>query len=583
MLAIAPYEGLRDLIVEEVQKRNDIVVEAYVADMLDGRKLVESLNDKHYDFIISRAGTAELIREVIDTPVIDIKISVLDMISAINLAQNYSGDFAIVGFRSITENAVIVSQINGYSLEIRTLNSYLEIEERLIELKNKGISLIVGDVITSKKARNLGLNTILITSGKESVLNSFDEAINFSRMLSSYKRQQFLMNHIVANLNTTIIVLDKSQKVIFTNDHASTASLFKITRSLFEKLEEKGELEVIQQTENHLLSIRGECQQIYGEKYAVFYFDELKSTTNFSDPAIQFINASDEQKGNLEIISTNNERLNAVLEDVKLYTKTKNPLMMIGEKGTGKDTIAHMIHKHTRFNKNPFSVIDVRYMNKKKWLHLLEGNNSFLTKSDITIYIKNLQMVDSDCQQLLESYFINTHIHKRNKFIFSYVPSGIDSINFEAFLHFIQNELGAFPLVLPSLNERKEDIPSLSSLFISDFILKNGKQVFGLEPAAIELLKDFKWTSNIEQLKRVIKECTILTDTYYINENIVKRVLENESVPTVDHDSYLDFHKPLDEITKDIINLILSQENFNQTNAAKRLGISRSTLWRKLK
>jgi transcriptional regulator with PAS, ATPase and Fis domain len=45
----------------------------------------------------------------------------------------------------------------------------------------------------------------------------------------------------------------------------------------------------------------------------------------------------------------------------------------------------------------------------------------------------------------------------------------------------------------------------------------------------------------------------------------------------------LDLNKPLDDINKDIINLVLSEEDFNQSKAAERLGISRSTLWRKIK
>jgi len=585
ILAIAPYKGLKDLILEVAKERNNLNVQAYVADMLEGVELVNSLDTKDYDCIISRAGTAELIRKVTTIPVIDIKISIIDMISAIKLAQNSSGSFVIVGFPSITEKADMISQINHESIETITVNSAAEIDDYLNVLKNKGVRLIVGDVITVSKAKNLGFNTILVTSGKESVLDSFDEVNKLLKLQSYYEQKNRLIEEIINTIDTDIIAFNNKKNVVFTNINHMENAFFETTKDLIELVFQDKKCEIIQQIKNGLFFINGQLFESNGGKFATFYIKRLKSPVKLDDPAITIINATDESKLNLETFTTNNQQFKNLLEDIKAYSKVANPLILIGEIGTGKDALAKAIYKNGLYNKNPFIIIDVKYMDKKKWINLFNEETSILTHSNITIYIKNLQMMNQEDQQLLESYFINTYIHKRNKFIFSYVSGQSDSPSSSYLLEFFRNSLGAFPLILPNLNDRKEDISSLASLFISDLITKYGKQVFGLEPKALELLKEFKWTNNIDQLKRIIEQCVILTDTdtYYISEETVQKVLANESIPNTETSTNIDLNKPLDEINKDIINLVLAEENYNQSKAAERLGISRSTLWRKLK
>lgn len=127
-------------------------------------------------------------------------------------------------------------------------------------------------------------------------------------------------------------------------------------------------------------------------------------------------------------------------------------------------------------------------------------------------------------------------------------------------------------------------MPIMASLYLSDLNLKYGRQVTGLENEAMKLLQENNWINNIDQFKRVIEELIILTDTFYINAETVRKVLSYEILPkSYTYIHSLDLNKSLDEINKDIINLILNEENFSQSKVATRLGISRSTVWRKIK
>ena len=81
ILAVAPYEGMADILTDIAQSRDDIALTVQTGDLFTGRDIAMQLAHKNYDVIISRGGTAELIQSAVELPVIDISISVYDYTS----------------------------------------------------------------------------------------------------------------------------------------------------------------------------------------------------------------------------------------------------------------------------------------------------------------------------------------------------------------------------------------------------------------------------------------------------------------------------------------------------------------------
>jgi transcriptional regulator with PAS, ATPase and Fis domain len=587
ILAIAPYDALKDLINDVAFERKDLEVHCFVSDMLDGMEIAKSIQHKGYDAIISRAGTAELIREVSNLPVIDIKLSVIDMMRTIKLAQNYSGKFVIIGYKSITDTANIICELLQYDVEIITISDISEIDNCLSELKKKGVSLIVGDVITVNHAKVIGLNTILVTSGKKSVLNSFDEVIRLHKTILVTQQKNALIRDILDKSNVSAISYNLDKRIIYSSIKEDIDDYKKILgeiESLTDALLREKKIKIIKKLGTGLVSIRGELLEFKDSTYPTFYLENQGATVKPFDDAISYKNISDSPQVNFETFSTSSDLLKSIIKNAKAYAAIQTPIIIYGNKGTGKDTIAHTIYHNSNYNKNPLVIINSKFMNEKKWISTFESDNSIFTNTNFTIYIKNLHCMDEASQKLFESYILNTSVHKRNRFIFSCISGYSKSFDCSTLLYFIRNELNALPLIMPNLNQRSEDIPSLASLYLSDLNLKYGKQVIGLDNDATKLLQEYNWINNIDQFKRVIEELIILTDTFYINPETVKKVLSYEILPkSYTHMSSLDLNKSLDEINKDIINLVLNEEDFNQSKVAARLGISRSTLWRKIK
>lgn len=586
MLVVAPYEGLVNLIHVLVKEREDIEVHTLVGDMLEGLELVKAEDLSQYDLVISRAGTADLIREITDLPVIDIKISILDMMRAIKLAENYSGKFAIVGFKSITEQASIINQLNNYNIRINTVSKMSEIDDCLNELKEGGVSMIVGDMITTKQAKIFGLNTILVTSGMESVRNALFEAVKLHEYLRESKKKHEIMQRIHEQLDRMVISFGADREVIYSNvgDREDAGEVLRIAKELQDVLIHDKYVRVMKTIGETQYLMEGKLIPFQGENYPTFYIENQPFVLNPNDKSVTYKNATDSPQVKFEAFPTSNPDFKNVVSVAAAYSETKTPILIYGDKGSGKNILAHAIYQNSQLRKNPMVLIDSKYMNESKWTSILESDNSPFLKKGFTIYIRNLHFLDEKSQRLLELYLSNTNVHKRNRLIFSCISGYASSFDESSLLQFIKTEMAALPLVLPNLNQRKEDVSSLVSLFLSELNPKYGKQVLGLHPEGLELLREFHWTYHIEQLRKVMEALIVLADDFYIDAKDVKSVLANERLPKSGlKTSFINLDKTLDEINQDIIEFVLSDENYNYSKAAKRLGISRSTLWRKVK
>jgi phosphoglycolate phosphatase-like HAD superfamily hydrolase len=199
VLAIAPYEAMKTAIERLAKNRTDLELDAYVGDLYYGKELVQRHIGENYDAIISRGGTAQLIEEVTEVPVIEISLSVYDILRAIKLAENYKERYAILGFPSITGSAHLLCDLLQYQVDIFTVYSAAEVRPLLTKLKLEGYHMVVCDMISHTEAKLLGLNTILITSGAESIEDAFNQAVKISTSHIKVRRENQFLKEVLKN------------------------------------------------------------------------------------------------------------------------------------------------------------------------------------------------------------------------------------------------------------------------------------------------------------------------------------------------------------------------------------------------
>ena len=180
ILGIAPYEAMKTAMQKLAAQRDDLELDVYSGDLEYGAEIVRHNLNNGYDVIISRGGTAELIGRITYIPVIEISLSVYDILRSIKLAENYADRYAIVGFPSITGSAHLLCDLLQYRIDIVTIHGSEEVLGTLQRLKQNGYRMVICDMITHTTAKNLGLNAILITSGSESIESAFDQAVKVS-------------------------------------------------------------------------------------------------------------------------------------------------------------------------------------------------------------------------------------------------------------------------------------------------------------------------------------------------------------------------------------------------------------------
>jgi two-component system response regulator AtoC len=151
--------------------------------------------------------------------------------------------------------------------------------------------------------------------------------------------------------------------------------------------------------------------------------------------------------------------------------------------------------------------------------------------------------------------------------------------------------LEEYPIYLPPLRERKEDIPLLAQHFLIEFCESNDMPTLKFSKQAIQALMNYDWFGNIRELKNVVRRSAVRTAGEIV-DNISFSSIENSfnstqpaSIlsPDLTKNSTDGNFTPLDKIEKDAIEKAYFFSDKNASEAAKLLGISRATMYRKLK
>lgn len=168
--------------------------------------------------------------------------------------------------------------------------------------------------------------------------------------------------------------------------------------------------------------------------------------------------------------------------------------------------------------------------------------------------------------------------------------------------------LSVFPLTLPPLRERREDIPELVNYFIRKFAAEEGKNVRGIEPSALEVLTGYHWPGNVRQMENTVYRAVVLADRDVLTLHDFPQIaglatstptpvsqptlaLDGEGlrmitptgenmVTAYDADGHL---RTLAEVEADMIRAAIEKYDGHMSEVARRLGIGRSTLYRKVR
>jgi hypothetical protein len=121
VLGVAPYKGLGDVLIDLAKEEKNITFQLEVGDLRSGVALAEQAEAEGMDIIMSRGGTAALIQQHVNIPVVDIPVSGYDLLRALTLIKDYHGKKAVVGFENITQGVRTIGDLYGIKIDIYTI------------------------------------------------------------------------------------------------------------------------------------------------------------------------------------------------------------------------------------------------------------------------------------------------------------------------------------------------------------------------------------------------------------------------------------------------------------------------------
>lgn len=587
ILAIAPYAGMEPLLVKLAEEYPDIDLTVTVGDLKKGVEIAQNNFRANYDVIISRGGTAKLIQQSVSLPVIEITTSVHDILRTLKLSGASNGKVAVVGFSNITEKFLSLKEMLPYKIDVFTIDSTEEAVSVLQQLKNDDYHAMLCDMITYTTARGLGMNAFLITSGIESIRDAFNTALLCRSNYNHLRDENHFLRQLIHGLDTRTVVFTKEGKLFYSTLTEDDTAILDMLHTEINNVPATGKRRFIFKQNNLLYSIQ--AQRIFSDKleYVVFYFTTVKTPLAGNKCGISYFNYEEVEKIYFNSIYSVIDSVADLDNTIDQVNQNNYPVIISGEVGTGKEQIAKALYLRSSMKNQPFIQIDCDLLSDKIWGYLLNHHNSPLYGTDNTIFFKNVNALSEQQQKQLLIAIKDTEIYKRNRVIFSCISSSEGTLDSNA-MAFV-NHLHCFIITLPALRNCPSRIDSIVNLYLNRLNIDMAKQILGVSPDAMEMLRNFDWPFNYTQLSRVMRNLVIMETGPYIHSDDVREALNKERTVTAaslhakNPAKPLDLSRPLREINKEIVAMVLEAQNGNQSKAAESLGISRTTLWRLIK
>jgi len=309
------------------------------------------------------------------------------------------------------------------------------------------------------------------------------------------------------------------------------------------------------------------------------------------------------------------------------------PILITGESGVGKEVIARAVHGSSERAGKPFVAVNCGAIPENLVESILFGHEkgSFTGATDKhlgkfqeanggTLFLDEVGELPMDIQvkllRALQESEIDPVGSKRSIKVDVRIVSATNRDLAQAvaegrFREDLFYRLNVFPIEAPALRERREDIPALVDAFIRRFNVEEGKNVVGAAPETMACLTGFDWPGNVRQLENAVYRAIVLADAPYLQPHdfpsisgvaapppeaepkrlasfgpaptsgeLLAEVAKDAPVRILDGRGHL---RTLEEIERDLIQLAIEIYAGHMSEVARRLGIGRSTLYRKVR
>ncbi len=290
---------------------------------------------------------------------------------------------------------------------------------------------------------------------------------------------------------------------------------------------------------------------------------------------------------------------------IKQISTAPTNVLITGASGTGKELVARAIHNNSNRSGQPFIPVNCGAIATNLYESELFGykkgsftgaasdrDGLFKAANTGTIFLDEIGELPESVQvkllRVLQEKEIrpvgsNSVIKIDVRILAATNKDLYKEVQEKRFREDLYYRLNVVEIKLPALSERKDDIPILVNHFISRFNEELNKSIKGVDNEVMKTFLQYEWRGNLRELENMIERAVLLCETDYITLKSLPPHMQQNNQKRENYDSLPDnLSLALEEVEKQHITRILKELNWNRYDAAQRLGVDTSTLYRKM-
>lgn len=309
------------------------------------------------------------------------------------------------------------------------------------------------------------------------------------------------------------------------------------------------------------------------------------------------------QEVQLEQLDGRSRPMQDVYRQVRQAAATDIPVLLVGETGTGKDLAAKAIHRQSARSEGPYIAVNLGALPAELVASELFGHErgaftgaverregKFEVAQGGTVLLDEIGAVDEKVQvsllRLIEEKKFQRLGGRRTisgnvRLIAASNKDLTDAVQKGTFREDLYYRLDVFRIIMPPLRERQGDVLLLINEFLGRYNRAFQKDILGIAPECLSLLESYEWPGNVRELKNVIQRAVLVsTGEVLLSKHLPPRYRPDRPVrPTVS----FEIGTTLDEVEREMVVRALAVTKNNRKRAAELLGISRRSLYNKLR
>ncbi len=603
-------------VVRKAADRRDVHIEIRPGSLDAAIPIGKQMEAEGIEAIICSSGTANLLRRSLSIPVIGFHyfLSTFDLLEDVSNAIKIGRNIGIGVYGNPISGTDLLEKMFQVKIKQVVYQDSKSLLAGIHRAKEDGIDVYIGRNLASEICKEIDLPCVFFGVPEENVINAIDEAIRIICLRRAEKEKTKRFEAILNSVSEGMIAIDRNglinvfnrvaEEILGVRDAVGKRAAELVSRlglpevldtgkPKFQKLQKIDGVQIMSDLVPICLGT-----EVIG---AIASFTDVSKVMSAENNVRRSFTKGFVAKYTLDDIVFGSASMKRLIDQTRQFALSDSTILLTGESGTGKELIAHSIHNLSARKKGPFVIINCSALPENLLESELFGYEEgaftgakksgkpglFELAHQGSIFLDEIGSISEAVQSRLLRVLQQKEVMRISGDRIIPVDVRIIAATNMDLLRMVKQgrmrmdlyfRLNILRIHIPPLRERKEDIPVLVNTFLECHSRKYGKRMGRLPRKMIVRFLAHSWPGNVRELNNFIERLVIMAHTPEKYEEVLD-LLFQECLMT----EHVLFEEEKADTVAPVGQMNLSDDSYKKKALAKMMGISRTTLWRKLK